>query len=137
MRWSKIFSLIVGSPESTVLSAKAEMEDKLGLRATVLSDESELNFVMDSIAYTLPAYIAYLADQYNITEKELVEKYPSAGTLIASLLLNYYIKEKNDKEFFQMLTRVLITYFGYDGTPETLNVSLEYFCQELYRRKGK
>ena len=130
LRWSKVFSILTGSTEETVLGAKAELSYLLGTRQNI-SNQNELNYVFESIAKAIPIFIESQTKKLGITREDVFSNFSSLEVWMMYFIYEYFIVEKNNKTFIQLFNRVLTHYYGYDGSERSMENAMPSFCKDL------
>ena len=130
MNLIQFFSLLTGSPEETVLGAKAELGSLLGTRKNI-SNQSELNYVFECIAKAIPVFIESRTKKLGITREEMLRKFPSVEAWMMYFIYEYFLVEKSNKTFIQLFNRVLTHYYDYDGSERSLENAMPSFYKDL------
>lgn len=109
----KVLSIALGSPEETLINAKAETSRALG--SDSISNSTEKEYIFDCLSRGIKVCPDYGT---------------SATSIILAQCIDKYMNQWN-KEQMQILNRVLVHYYGYRLNVETLPNAINLLTQDL------
>lgn len=110
----KTLSIILGSPEETLVNAKSEISRALG--STAISNNTERNYIFDKVVNDVR-----LSPLYGIHDINFV----------VLMVLNNYVDNWNGAQM-QILARVLVDYYGYlIGNVDTLPNAVSRLAEDI------
>lgn len=110
----KILSIVLGSPEETLVNANSEIARYLGSNS--ISNNTERNYIFDHVAKDVQLSPMY--KKYDIN-------------FVVLMVLNSYVDNWNGAQM-QILTRVLVDYYGYlIGKEETLPNAVSRLAEDI------